>query len=230
MVEGLALAGVIHHPNMRGPFSWVMLSHGLLSHKESPKFIHLAEELANEGIAAVRFDYRGCGQSEGLIEDTTISDRLKDLKTVIRFAIERSDCTGRIGLMGSSLGGYLSLLQASREPRIIATAVWATPSHLTDLEKEKPRENHPRPGDDFYQDLKKYDLFEEIDQIKNALVIHGDQDEIVPVRHAFEIHKRLQSPKEIHILPQGDHRLKRPEDRKQATEMTVAWLKRFLVK
>lgn len=228
LVEGLKLAGAIHRPHGQGPFPWVVLSHGLFSDKESAKYIRLAEEIAKEGMAAIRFDYRGLGESEGLIEDTTISGRLKDLQEVVRFVIGRTDSKGRIGLMGSSLGGYLSLLQAPREPFSMATVVWATPSHLNDLENEKAQGDLSRLGDEFYQDLKRYDLLKELCKVKNVLIIHGDQDEMVPVDHAFKIHEHLQSPKEIHIFPDGDHRLTNPEDRKKATEMTVSWLKRFL--
>ena len=77
-------------------------------------------------------------------------------------------------------------------------------------------------------DLAKEELLEELCKVKNVLIVHGDQDEMVPVDHAFKIHEHLQSPKEIHIFPDGDHRLTNPEDRKKATKMTVSWLKRFL--
>jgi dipeptidyl aminopeptidase/acylaminoacyl peptidase len=228
-VEGLRLAGAVHYPHEKGPFPWLIMSHGLLSDKESSKYIRLAEEIAKEGIVAVRFDFRGCGRSEGTIENTTISGRLKDLQEVITFVMEREDFNGRIGLMGSSLGGYISLLQAPREPLVTAASVWATPSHLNDIEQEKTQGNLPRLGNGFYQDLKQFNLLEEIRQVKNVLVLHGDQDEMVPVEHAFRIHERLQPPKEIHILPGGDHRLTKPEDRKKATEMTVFWVKQFLM-
>lgn len=226
--EGLRLAGAIHKPHSRGPFPWVVLSHGLFSDKDSPKYIQLADDIAKAGMAAVRFDYRGCGQSEGFVEDTTISGRLKDLQEIVRFVIEHTDCTGRIGLMGSSLGGYLSLLQTPREPRIMATVVWATPSHLNDLEKKKAKGDLPKLGDAFYQDLKRYDLLRGLGKVKNVLIIHGDQDEMVPVEHAFKMNEYLQSPKEIHILPEGDHRLTEPADRKKATALTVSWFKKFL--
>jgi alpha-beta hydrolase superfamily lysophospholipase len=228
-VKGYKLAGAIHYPLDKGPYPWVIMSHGLLSNKESSKYINLAEEIAKEGIAAARFDFRGCGQSEGFIENTTISGRLLDLREFINFALERPDFSGRIGLMGSSLGGYICLLQAPREPSVVATAVWATPSHLNDIEKDKTQGELPKLGDSFYQDLKQYDLIEEIRQVKNVLILHGDKDEMVSVEHAFKIHERLQSPKEMHIFSEGDHRLTRPEDRKKATEMTADWFRRFLL-
>ena len=48
-VEALKLVGIIHYPHEKSPFPWVIMSHGLLSDKESSKYISLAEEIAKEG-------------------------------------------------------------------------------------------------------------------------------------------------------------------------------------
>ena len=68
------LAGITHHPNHLSS-SCVIACHGLYSDKESDKFITIGECFAKEGITVLRLDFRGCGESDGEIEDTNITGR-----------------------------------------------------------------------------------------------------------------------------------------------------------
>jgi dipeptidyl aminopeptidase/acylaminoacyl peptidase len=65
-------------------------------------------------------------------------------------------------------------------------------------------------------------------KVSNCLVIHGEKDELVPVDQAWEIFHSLGSPKEIHIIEGGDHRLTDPQHRQRAMDLSVNWFKRFL--
>ena len=80
--DGLKIRAVVHTPALD---SWpvVVLCHGFLSHKDSSKYKHLAQVFAQEFIATVRFDFRGCGESEGLLSESSISRRWRDLQRVI---------------------------------------------------------------------------------------------------------------------------------------------------
>ena len=62
--EGQTLTGILHLPDQNNP-PCVIASHGLLSSKDSEKYIALGERLAEEGIAMLRFDVRGIGESDG---------------------------------------------------------------------------------------------------------------------------------------------------------------------
>lgn len=222
------ISAACHVPGGSGPFPFVILSHGLLSDKDSPKYTGIARMLVDEGIGAIRFDYEGCGRSDGLLEETTISGRLKNLQAVIDYALRREECSGKLGLMGSSLGGYLSILQAARDKRVLATVVWATPSHLKDIDRDRERGDLKRLGDCFYREIDRYDLLEEAERVGNCLIIHGQMDEMVPINHARMLYERIKEPKELYIIPTGDHRLTGPKDREKATEKTVAWFRKFL--
>ena len=68
----------------------MIASHGLLSSKDSEKYIALGERLSKEGIAMLRFDFRGIGESEGRLEDDTISRRITDLGRGDRFYLDPS--------------------------------------------------------------------------------------------------------------------------------------------
>lgn len=62
------IAGLMTIPNGPGKYPCVILSHGLISSKESSKYIALSERFAGAGIATCRFDYHGCGASGALLK------------------------------------------------------------------------------------------------------------------------------------------------------------------
>lgn len=226
--EGCKIIGVLHLPDSEHP-SCVIASHGLLSSKNSEKYIALGNRMAEEGMALLRFDFRGIGESEGSEEDNTISKKLVDLRSAIDFIRSYSGLGGRIGLLGSSLGGFLSLIQASRAPEIRAVVTWATPFHLDDLGSKEQEEDYPLPPKVFFEDLSKHQLMPLLPRVSNSLIIHGERDELVPLAQAIEIFHHLNLPKEIHVIGGADHQLTLPAHRQRAIDLTVDWFRRFLL-
>ena len=225
--EGQRIIGILHPPANEYP-SCVITSHGLLSSKDTEKYTALGERLAREGLAMLRFDFRGCGESEGRMEESTVSGRIADLGSAIEFVKSRLGLETRIGLLGSSLGGYISLMKASTEKKIRAVVIWATPFHLENIKSKKGEENIPSLGEVFFNDLPRHRLFPLLPQISNCLVIHGEEDELVPVDQAWEIFHSLGSPKEIHTIEGADHRLTQPAHRKRAIDLSVDWFRKYL--
>ncbi len=224
--EGKKISGILHLPEKKKP-PCVIASHGLLSSKESEKYIALGERLSKEGMAMLRFDFRGCGESEGSEEDNTVTGKIADLGSAIDFMRSYAGLGKRMGLVGSSLGGYVSLIKASTDQKIRATVVWSTPFHLDDLRSSQGTEGCPLPGEAFFNDLPKHRLLPLLAKISNCLVIHGEEDELVPVDQAWEIFQGLGAPKEIHIIEGADHRLTEPAHRQRAMDLTVEWFKRY---
>ena len=225
--DGQKISGVLHLPEQNSP-PCVVASHGLLSSKDSEKYIALGERLSREGIAMLRFDFRGIGESEGRLEDDTVSRRIADLGAAIDFVLSRAGLGKRIGLVGSSLGGYVSLFKAAADREVRALVIWATPFHLDDLGSKKQEDDSPLPGKTFFKDLPKHRLLPVLPEIPNCMVIHGEKDELVPVDQAWEIFQGLGSPKEIHVLEGADHRLTQPVHRQRAMDLTADWLKKYL--
>lgn len=227
MSQGQRISGVLHLPSKDG-LPCVIASHGLLSSKDSEKYISLGEGLSHKGIAMLRFDFRGIGESEGRMDDDSISRRLTDLDSAISFVKSYMGVGSEIGLVGSSLGGYISLIMASMDKEIKATVVWATPFHLNNLSSGRESEEYHYPGDVFLMDLKRHPLMPVLHKVSNCLIIHGERDELVPLDHALNIFSHLNLPKEIHIIGGADHRLTDSNHRKNAIELTVDWFKKFL--
>jgi len=225
--HGTTVIGKLHLPDTEKP-PCVIVSHGLFSSKESEKYISLGDRFPRKEISLLRFDFRGCGESGGKISESTVSDRIEDLTIAIEFIRSHPRIGTRIGLMGSSLGGYISLIKAAGEEDIRAVVTWATPFTLFGLEERREEREMASLGQEFFQDIKTHDLTPILGKVANCLVIHGDRDEMVPVEHARMIYKGLNEPKKMAIIEGGDHRLTRPDHRKQAMEMTLEWFETYL--
>jgi alpha-beta hydrolase superfamily lysophospholipase len=225
--DGFQIRGMIHLPD-RFPAPCIVCSHGLFSSKDSPKFVAMAEQLSREGLVAIRYDHRGCGESQGRIEDTTVSGRLDDLASVYGFARGHPGVNGKIGLMGSSMGGYISLLTAARHATLKPIVVWATPFQLRRKKGRVERDAYAPLGDSFFEDLSRYRLEEILDRVSHCLVVHGDHDELVPVWHARRIYAMLAEPKAIQVFSGADHRFSNAQHRESAIRLSAEFFKRYL--
>jgi len=220
--DGLKLRAVLHTPDT-APWPLVILCHGFLSHKDSSKNRQLAQVFGRESIATVRFDFRGCGESEGLLSESSISRRWRDLQSV-----DLDDFDGRLGLLGSSLGGYLALLEVSHNSKVRCAAVWSAPSHLLDLAKRLPEFSPVKFSRECYEDLLTVELLPRLKNIQRILIVHGQEDQQVPPEHASSLYEVLDEPKALHILEGADHRFTALEWREEAIRLTIDWFKRFL--
>jgi dipeptidyl aminopeptidase/acylaminoacyl peptidase len=224
---GYEITGVIHWPRRSRP-PCVICSHGLFSSKDSPKFIAMTEHLAQEGFAAIRYDHRGCGESQGQIEDTTVSGRLTDLVAVYDFVRPHPRINGNIGLMGSSMGGYISLFAAARYPALKPVVIWATPYQLRRKSDETGANPYSPLHKGFFEDLAQYHLRDVLNRVSHCLVVHGRNDELVPVWHATKIHELLAQPKALQIFAAADHRFSDAGHRAEAIRRSAEFFKRYL--
>ena len=94
-----------------------------------PTLAQLAGAMADAGFLAVRYDKRGFGQSGGRAESAGIQDYAEDVRTVVRWLLQRKDIDPkRIAVVGHSEGAWIALLAAAREKRISAVASIAGPA------------------------------------------------------------------------------------------------------
>ena len=225
--DGLKLSAVLCTPAAE---EWpvVVLCHGLLSHKDSSKYRQLAKVFAEKGIGSIRFDFRGCGESEGSFEEGTLSGRWSDLLRVIEWAGTLEGFNDHLGLLGSSLGGYLVLLEASRNPLIRGVVVWATPSNLIDLAKRLPEVLPFGLSQEFYENLGSIELLSRLEGVRRVMILHGQQDREVPPQHASNLLAAVAEPKRLHVFENGDHRFSQTEERDQAVRHSLEWFQRYL--
>ncbi len=228
-VDAVALAAVLHLPaSGRGPWPCVITAHGLLSSKDSDKYLLIAAEFTRAGVAVCRFDFRGCGDSGGSLLETTVAQWVADLRAVLDWARKHPALNGRLGLLGSSMGGFISLCLAHEEPDVRAVAVWAAPADLDDLGVGPEAVAEYGLGAPFVADLQAGRYLRVPRGTRACLFIHGDQDDVVPVEHARRLHRAAREPKRLVIIPGGDHSLTDTTHRREAVRLSLEWMQRFL--
>ena len=209
---------------------------GFKSDMTGTKALALEEYAAENGRACLRFDYSGHGASGGDFEDGTISRWLEETLAVIR-----AKATGRLTLVGSSMGGWLALLAAKalaaagEEGRIagmvlIAPAVDFTSELMepslskkarAEIEKTgrwmRPSQYSPEPypiTKKLLDDGRNHLLFgTAIRTFGPAHILQGMQDPDVPWKHALALVEHLaDDPATLSFIRDGDHRLSREQD------------------
>jgi len=128
---GLKLAGILHSPANMKPGERrpaFMVLHGFGSYKDSGVPRTAAELFASLGYVALRFDMRGCGESEGARGRVICLEQVEDTRHALEFLQTRGEVTpDRIAVYGQSFGAAVAVYAAGVEPRIaacISTGGW----------------------------------------------------------------------------------------------------------
>ena len=214
----------------------VISCHGLLASKDSIKYIMLAEELNKLGISSLRFDFRGCGESDGRLTDSHISNRSEDLNAVVEHAINELGFSD-LGLFGSSMGGYLSFLEASHDTQVKALVSLSSPYSMVELFNARGIERSRYEIDGvvfdgkFISDVRTHGVLgdEILNNIKcPVLIIHGDIDWLVPANHARRLFAAINTEKKLVIVRGGDHIFSFPNHLTQVIKMSLDWFGKYL--
>lgn len=220
--DNITLSGTLHLPESPSP-PVVIGAHGLLSTGDSPKQQALAEQLNRTGIAYLRFDHRGCGNSQGIFSEvTTFEGRCNDLAAAIHTVLAHPAIGGPIGLFGSSVGGAVCLATAPRFA-IRAIVTLAAPVRLASIRMPLDIESDSAlNGMDARQMA--FDISDRLGRISDILIVHGDADRVVPYVSSEEIFEKVGHSKKHVCLKGADHRLTQPCHQEEFMEQTISWL------
>lgn len=204
---------------------------GFRSDMTGTKAMALEAWAEKAGRAFLRFDYLGHGQSSGRFEDGTIGRWLDDSLTAIDALTE-----GKLVLVGSSMGGWLSLLAARARPdRLAGLVLIAAAPDFTErmlLERLSPEDRKALERDGRLERPSQYSpepsvfTWKLIEEGRNHLLLdkplalacpvrllHGQSDPDVPWEHSLQIARHLDAPDVITtFIKGGDHRLSNPAD------------------
>ena len=215
----------------------VIICHGFGSNKDRPLLRTIADKLQEAGIASIRFDFNGCGKSEGRFQDMTVLNEIEDAKKVIDYA-EKLRWVSGISIVGHSQGGVVASMVAGqlkksiksvalcapaavlRDDALRGTTQGATydPHHIPEY-IDLPR--GLRMGHDYIATAQTLPIYETAKEYKGAvLVIHGTWDVVVPYTYGERYHEGYKNSRLI-LLPQVDHSFTSEEaQNKTATEIT----------
>ena len=226
--DGFKLRGSLHLPGSGRP-PLVIGCHGLLADRNSPKQIALAQACSASGIAYLRIDHRGCGQSQGDFETvTSLEARCRDLSAARHWAAKELEFDGRLGLFGSSMGGAVCLAAAAGlDTAAVVTVAAPIRSCGLSAKSARPSGRSQDPGF-FSAPQRKFDISGRLTGIADILLFHGEADEVVPLSHAREIFSRVAEPKKLVVQRNGDHRMSNAADQSEFIELASSWFCRAL--
>lgn len=231
---GRRLAGTWHTPSADPAHGAVVVAHGMLSSRASPKHRALCDRAVSVGLAALRFDFAGRGDSSGGPTDLTVSGEIDDLLAAIVWVRDRFD--GPLAVVGSSLGGTVAMLAAARA-RLAVLVTVAAPAELP----ARPRPawtststDHAAHGTDgerdsvvpaaFFSDARRHDPVAAARSIRCPwLVVHGAADDVVPVHHARMFADACTSAT-LCIHPHAGHRFATPTHRCWLVDLTMGFV------
>lgn len=131
------VVGTLHLPPSEGPMPAVLMLHGFASSRDEVgnMYKNLAAALAERGIASLRIDFRGWGESAGSMEDSTVDGQVEDAAAAYQYLSSLPSIDSqRIGLLGFSLGGGVAVISAGQHPDWFKSlGLWSTFGNLHDI-------------------------------------------------------------------------------------------------
>lgn len=210
----------------------LLLVHGFMSNKDSETNLTLTKRFLEKGVATIRFDLFGHGESDGLFQQLTLSNCLRQVEGILEW-IKKSGYT-KIGLVGSSFGGLIAIETACNHLDLICLALKCPVSNYPAIWQNRlgevgmaewkregllsfvTEDGKARLEYRYYEDLLKYDTYRNATRIQTpTLIVHGDTDDDVPVDQSirlFDILRLRNDQKQLVLIPGADHAFSKPED------------------
>lgn len=240
-VDGLKITGQLFLPeDMGSPYPGVILCHGIPSGIVDPTdggYPLLASTIAREGFAVMTFCFRGTGTSEG---NFNIIGWTHDLEAVIEYLWESPEIDDSyISVIGFSAGASVSVVAAAQDKRVSSVAACACPADFNAItESDKPQNSlnyfrkigiirdpdYPPSLEEWLRDFGRVNALQSVADIapRSLLLIHANQDNVVPVSNAQKLYAKAGEPKQLIIIEGAEHRLRRHES---AVDTLINWLK-----
>ncbi|QYN39158.1 alpha/beta fold hydrolase [Pseudonocardia sp. DSM 110487] len=224
--DGLTLRSAVHVPGGGAGERWpvVVFVHGFTSNRiEVPSFVRMSRLLESNGIASVRFDLSGHGESDGDFFDVTITGEIAETKTVVRTVrtLEFAD-PDRVALLGMSMGGVVAGIAAAELADIRALCLWSPAAvapfdvrggHIKgrNLDAEFARQGYfdadgHRMSPALARDIAGLDVYGRSAGYTGPVrIIHGDADDVAPVLYARRYLDHYTGNAELEVVPGADH-------------------------
>ena len=223
--------------------AYAIFAHCFTCSKDFQATRRVSAALSQRGIATLRLDFTGLGESEGEFAATTFSSNIGDLLAAGAFL--SSHYAAPKLLIGHSLGGAAIIAAAAELPSVTALATIGAPSdpaHVRHLfaGHDRALERHGevevtiggrpfRIRQAFVEDLERHTLTDDLASLRlPLLVLHAPADTVVSIEHARRLFEAAYHPKSFVSLDDADHLLRRRRDAEYVAEIVAAWASRYL--
>jgi len=218
---GETLAAKIDYPEGEHK-ACALFAHCFTCSKNLKAVGNIAKALNKKGVAVLRFDFTGLGDSEGTFEDTNFSSNVDDLVAASEYMGKEMSLPSI--LIGHSLGGAAVIQAAHKMDSVKAVATIGAPSEPKHVKKhfESKKEEIIEKGSaivnlggrpfrikkQFLDDLEKTKMDKYIENLDRALIVmHSPLDDTVGIENAAHIYKTAKHPKSFLSLHEADHLL-----------------------
>ncbi len=239
--NGLTLSGALELPET--PVRcYALFAHCFTCGKDVAAASRISRALNDDGIAVLRFDFTGLGNSDGDFSNTNFSSNIQDLLAACEFL--RRDYQAPALLIGHSLGGAAVLAMAAQVPEATAVVTIGAPhqaehvihnfSASLDTIREQGEAEVSLAGRSFrikrqfIEDLESYQSGGIGKLSKALLVMHAPGDDTVSIREAEKIYLEARHPKSFISLDDADHLLTRKADSDYVARSIAGWASRYL--
>ncbi len=239
---GETLAGLLETPDTDTK-AYAIFAHCFTCSKDVAAASRITRALANKGIAVLRFDFTGLGNSDGDFANTNFSSNINDLIQAANYLAAHYETPTM--LIGHSLGGAAVLAAAQSLPAIKAIVTIGAPAtahHIGHLYAHAKAEIASKDEavielagrkftiqKQFVEDIDRYNDAAHIGQLKKALLIlHSPIDAIVSIDEAAKIYTAAKHPKSFISLDNADHLLSQREDSEYVASVISSWAGRYL--
>lgn len=224
------------------PKTYALFAHCFSCSKNIKAAYHISHSLAHKGIAVLRFDFTGIGDSEGQFEDTNFSSNVDDIVDASNYLVDHYE-SPKI-LIGHSLGGT-AVIKAAKSLKDLKAIVTIgspfKPSHVEKIitnsgETDKQMDYSIKLGNktfkikkQFLDDLKDSDINDDLSSLNKALlVMHSPFDNVVSIDSASDIFLKAKHPKSFISLDNADHLLSEQSDSIYVGKLISEWASKYI--
>ena len=233
-IKGFNLRGYLELPENAKKI--VVMYHGFTGNKteHNGHFRNLARLLAKVGVASIRMDYHGNGESDGEFSDFTFLDAVDDAKRILEYA-HNVEGIEEVAILGFSFGGGLAGLIANDEncDQLVLISAAANMPQLTlnkyegwrKLENGNVYFNGFELSKDFGNGLIGRNMYENTSKLtKPVLVIQARNDQAVPYLYGVKYAVSYKNSR-LHIVKDAGHGYDSLENATELYEKVVEFLK-----
>ena len=243
--QGINLAGKLDLPDDGNVKTFAIYAHCFTCSMELKAIPNITSALTAYGIATMRFDMTGIGESEGNFIDTNFTTQLGDFASVVDYMTEKFQFPEIF--IGHSLGGSVALFSAFNYPLVKAVVTIASPAEPSSL-AEKLKNTRSRAEIEgigiteiggvkfefkpqFFKDISKYRLEEKLPELKKPfLVLHSPVDTYSDYSNAEQLYNAASQPKSLISLYDIDHLMLNKDDAEYVGKLIGTWSGKYLSK